>query len=313
MISNVAKAFCFHNSRKILFPVVIIQQNSEFNESWKKVVNKAPVEIIQQFAIACSKFFNYHDAGDWSPLHIAAESGKLNLFKMTYDKTGKSNPWTNNLTPLHVAAGVGQLEICQLIMDDFDDKNPANPNGYTPLHYAAHRGSLEGYKFIMDKLHNKTPLQHPGVLYISPLCCAVYGGHLEVCRFILENGGTGNLNDILRDAAQWGYLDICILIMGYLEDKNPRDRNGETPFHFAAMFGRLEICKVFVNLLAEKNPSDNHGDTPLHLAAENGSLDLCQLISCEIQDKNPVNDRGKTPLAYAIEENHQDVVDFLSS
>ena len=33
----------------------------EFNESWKKVVNKAPTEIIQQFAIACRNFFEHHE------------------------------------------------------------------------------------------------------------------------------------------------------------------------------------------------------------------------------------------------------------
>lgn len=62
---------------------------------------------------------------------------------MTYEKTGKSNPWTREiwtrvrrfeLTPLHIAAGAGRLEICQLIMDDLDNKNPGDPNGYTPLH-----------------------------------------------------------------------------------------------------------------------------------------------------------------------------------
>ena len=297
----------------------------EFYESWKMVVNKAPVEIIQQFVIASHNFFEYYTAYaafDWSPLHIAAESGDLSLFQMTYEKTGKSNPWTTvslttvrrvELTPLHIAAGVGQLEICQLIMDDLDDKNPGNSKGYTPLHHAARRGSVEGCKFIMDKLDNKNPLHFPGFLDYTPLCHAVFNEHLEVCRFILENGGTGDLDALLRDAARFGNFDICILIMERLEDKNPRHINGKTPFHVAAMFGRLEICKAFLKLLAEKNPSDNNGDTPLHLAGQHGFLEICQLISSEIQDKNPVNDRGMTPLAYAIEGNHQDVVDFLSS
>ena len=294
-------------------PAETIPQICKFNESWMKAVKKAPAEIIKQFAMACNIFFDYYAAGDWSPLHIAAGSGQLNLFKMTYDKTGKSNPWTSGLTPLHIAAGVGQLEICQLIMNDLDDKNPGNPVGYTPLHHAAHCGSLEGYKFIMDRLDGKNPLYYPEFFNLTPLYSAAFSGHLEVFRFILENGGTGDLDVILQAVAEYGFLNICILIMERLEDKNPRNSNGQTPFHFAAMFGRLKICKVFVKLLAEKNPRDNNGLTPLHLAAKYGFLEVCQLISSEIQDKNPVNDSGKTPLAYAIDENHQDVVDFLSS
>jgi len=307
----------------------------EFNESWKNVVNKAPVEIIQQFAIACHNFFEHYTPyhcgrtpctaygacdwqGDWSPLHIVAASGQLSLFQMTYEKTGKSNPWTRvksfELTPLHIAAGAGRLEICQLIMDDLDNKNPGDPNGYTPLHHAARRGSVEGCKFIMDKLDNKSPIYDPGRFFqnATPLHLAVIHGHLEVCRIILENGGTGDLDTLLADAVYDGYLDICILIMEHLENKNPRFANG-TPFHFAAIAGKLEICKMFVKLLDEKNPSDDRGNTPLHHAAFFGFLEICQLISSEIQDKHPVDDRGKTPLAYAIEKNHQDVVDFLSS
>ena len=289
----------------------------EFNESWKKVVKKAPVEIIQQFVIACHNFFEHHIACDWSPLHITAESGQLSLFQMTSEKTGKINPWTRvsriEFTPLHIAAGAGQLEICQLIMNDLDDKNPGNPNGYTPLHHAAWCGSLEACKLIMDKLDNKNPIYSPGVIDSTPLYYAAFSGHLEVCRYILENGGTENLDALLGHAALFGYSDICILIMDHLENKNPRLMNGKTPFHIAARFGELEICKVFLKLLAEKNPSDNNGDTPLHFAAKYGFLEICQLISSEIQDKNPVNDSGMTPLAYAIEENHQHVVDFLSS
>ena len=59
--------------------------------------------------------------------------------------TSADRPAVDETTPLHLAAKKGHLEICRLIMehDDVeepDDKNPVNLEGYTPLHYAVQGG-----------------------------------------------------------------------------------------------------------------------------------------------------------------------------
>ena len=41
------------------------------------------------------------------------------------------------LTPLHEAAGNGHLSLCKFIMENLEDKNPEDSDGFTPLHLAA--------------------------------------------------------------------------------------------------------------------------------------------------------------------------------
>ena len=42
--------------------------------------------------------------------------------------------------------------------------------------------------------------------------------------------------------------------MENIEDKNPPDSIGWTPFHEAAENGRLEVCQLIINNIEDKNP-----------------------------------------------------------
>ena len=50
-----------------------------------------------------------------------------------------------------------------------------------------------------------------------------------------------------------------------------------------------------MHYLENKNPKNREGTTPLHLAAENGFYDICKIITESIQncDKNPVDGIGR--------------------
>ena len=58
-------------------------------------------------------------------------------------------------TPLHIAASNGHLEICQIILEEVDDKNPLTDDGFSPLYLAANNGHLEVFKFIFEKVSMK--------------------------------------------------------------------------------------------------------------------------------------------------------------
>ena len=60
-----------------------------------------------------------------------------------------------------------------------------------------------------------------------------------------------------------------------------------------------------------KNPADKQGSTPLHYAVINGNLEMCELIIGHIQDKNPANDRGKTPLDHAKSLGYPEIYQFI--
>ena len=95
----------------------------------------------------------------------------------------------NQWSPLHIAAKSG-TELFKEIALKFKKINPANNNGETPLHSAAK------------------------------------SGHLDICKFILEN---------------------------IQEDKNPEDNVGFTPLHYAFIFEHLEISILIAQNVEYKN------------------------------------------------------------
>ena len=56
----------------------------------------------------------------------------------------KNDSWT----PLHLAAHGGHLEICKLICQDNIDKNPLNENGQSPIDVANASGNMEIVSFL---------------------------------------------------------------------------------------------------------------------------------------------------------------------
>lgn len=147
----------------------------------------------------------------------------------------------------------------------------------------------------------------------EPIHLAAEFGHVEICRFLLENVKEKNPKadwgeTPYRFAAKNYHFDVCCLLMKHLdydERKNPDIHfHHETLFHAAAKKGHLELCQLMIEKNYQENPSVySSGETPLHLAAANGHFEICKVIVgklvSRIGDVNPKNKNGKTPLHYA--------------
>ena len=100
-----------------------------FEECWKQVIYKSPLDITQQLRSAVEGYYKLHslNAMDFSPHHIAMENGTFELCQYIIRRTCNKNPANKyGFTPLHHAAGRGLLDVCQLIMENLKDKNPFN-------------------------------------------------------------------------------------------------------------------------------------------------------------------------------------------
>lgn len=60
----------------------------------------------------------------WTPLHITAERGHLELCKYVIERTDKSSSNYDIATPLHFAAEHGHIEVCHLLLLNDFDNNP---------------------------------------------------------------------------------------------------------------------------------------------------------------------------------------------
>ena len=102
--------------------------------------------------------------------------------------------------------------------------------------------------------------------------------------------------------------------MEKVEEKNPKDVNGNTPLHEAANYGHLETLKVIIDKVKEKNPENNMGCTPLHTAAIDGRVEIFKVIMDNVKDISPkMNDGKTTPLHYAIKFGHAEIHEMIIS
>lgn len=109
----------------------------------------------------------------------------------------------NNETPLHTATRVGNTEAITTLLQLGADVLHRNGNGYNVFHFAAMYGSIEIFQLLLQSLnqinastaedirdlriHSIHARSNQG---ITPLHLAVEGRHLELVRWLVDNGAS---------------------------------------------------------------------------------------------------------------------------
>ena len=163
---------------------------------------------------------------------------------------------------LHVAARKGHLDICKFILShNVSNCNPKSKNGETPLHNAAEFGHFEVFKLIANNCSSINPKKKDGS---TPLHKAAKNGHLQICKYILPHLQEKNLT---------GKTGETLLHSVVRFPKNRCSKNRDRKIQF-------EVYKCIAEILEDKNPTDNLGLTPFQIA-KNGkrqNLDICRYI-----------------------------------
>ena len=165
----------FKEASRQLFPIIDkertfwIRSLKNYNEnferfldSWKKVINKTPTEIIKDLAISMNQFHKLHrdqfyNYDSFGPERIWSQD-KLSL---TFGPTGQMVPmrWSQTFgptrqmvpmqfTPILIAADRGELELCKHVFGRIGQLNDELIDRKTALEMAEERGHFEVYNFI---------------------------------------------------------------------------------------------------------------------------------------------------------------------
>ncbi|CAC5400130.1 ANKRD6 [Mytilus coruscus] len=108
----------------------------------------------------------------------------------------------------------------------------------------------------------------------TALIVAASGGHVEVCRLLLENRCEKDITDdygrtALMRAAVEGRLEVCRLLLENRCEKDITDTDGSTALHLAAEFGRLQVTRYLV---------EQGGISPLvktHQLTDGSNIKIC--------------------------------------
>ncbi|XP_057592299.1 transient receptor potential cation channel subfamily A member 1 [Hippopotamus amphibius kiboko] len=291
---------------------------------------KKCMEIILKFGeehgYSRLSHINFLNKGKASPLHMAVQSGDLEMIKMCLDNGAQLNLMEKGkCTALHFAATQGATEIVKLMISSYagssDIVNEVDGNHETLLH----RASLFDHHDLADYLISVgADIDITDSEGRSPLILATASASWNTVNLLLSKGARVDIKDnlgrnFLHLTVQQPYglrnLQPEFLQMQHIKELvMDEDNDGCTPLHYACRQG----VPVSVNNLLDFNVSihskSKDKKSPLHFAASYGRINTCQRLLQDISDTRLLNEgdlHGMTPLHLAAKNGHDKVVQLL--
>ncbi|XP_060133733.1 transient receptor potential cation channel subfamily A member 1 isoform X1 [Zootoca vivipara] len=298
---------------------------------------KSCMEIIikkgEELGYSSKNHINFTNNGKCSPLHLAVQSGDLEMIKMCIEYGAQIDLKQNDkCTALHFAATQGATEILKLMMSSYAGDEPIvdalDGNKETLLHRAA---LFDHYDLAEYLISRGAKIDSVDVEGRTPLLLATYCASWKIVNLLLSKGANVELKDHLGR----NFLHLTVLHPGGLKHLNEQflkvqeasaymkhikdlitdeDNEGCTPLHYACRQG----VALSVNSLLELNVSicckSRDKKSPLHFAASYGRINTCQRLLRDMVDTRLLNEgdkKGMTPLHLAAQNGHEKVVQFL--
>ena len=118
-----------------------IDRNPQDSSGWTPYAAAAEYGHLNVFEYILPKVNDKNPvSSNMTLLHWTAAFEQFDMFKRIFAAAKDNNPKAKGFkdyTPLHVAAENGCLEICEFILKNVEDKEPRTTNGRTPLVIAA--------------------------------------------------------------------------------------------------------------------------------------------------------------------------------
>lgn len=184
--------------------------------------------------------------GTTTILHLAVESGNLNMVKFLIENTyfWKNERIMNGNTALHIASSKGKLEVVKYLIYIGYDLNQRNYESMSPLDLASSEGHLHIVKYFVSTRIN---FHGDGN---SALWWACRSGHLEIVQYLVLIGA-----NVLRDkgtclsaAAHSGNLDLVKFLIENGADSLLDLHNFANAAFFATREGHLDILNYLIEL-----------------------------------------------------------------
>ncbi|KAG8319224.1 hypothetical protein J6590_096320, partial [Homalodisca vitripennis] len=207
------------------------------------------------------------------------------------------------------------LETLNTILDYGGEVNIKDNEGNTPLHVLISRGYYsECIELLLKRQAGVNIKNNAG---LTPLHLAVLNNRTSVIELLLDNGA----DVFLKNKENMSPLQLALYrkavrpVISVMLDKgtmlNFRDRDTNSPLHFAVSNGDYDLVKALIDNGACVNSKNSKCQSPLHIAVSRSFEPIVQLL---LEKESNVNDRdaeNRSPLHLAVLANNKTLVEAL--
>uniref|UniRef100_A0A8U8C8X5 Uncharacterized protein n=1 Tax=Geospiza parvula TaxID=87175 RepID=A0A8U8C8X5_GEOPR len=174
---------------------------------------------------------------------------------------------------------------------------------------AAQENHLEVVKFLLENGANQNVATEDG---FTPLAVALQQGHENVVAHLINYGTKGKVRlPALHIAARNDDTRTAAVLLQNDPNADVLSKTGFTPLHIAAHYENLSVAQLLLNRGASVNFTPQNGITPLHIASRRGNIIMVRLLldrgaQIETRTKDEL-----TPLHCAARNGHVRIAEIL--
>jgi ankyrin repeat protein len=279
------------------------------------------------------------------PIHSAAYGGHLRLVRALVEEYGADPASRSNdgSTAIHAAVVTNSVEVIPYLCSKASVNEP-DDQGRRPVRLAVSEGHFKALQCLFEQCNaERSVVDSQGwpLLHV-----AASKGNLEICKYLVKQGLSPDIKDVLGFTALYyaAYRDRleCVLFLAQCTMAEEHDRL--TPMQIASAHGHVRVVKALVTPANINHANDQgftslmaaamngqfavvkelvvqgaglefetaNGFRALHLAAEIGNLPIVKLLvkTCHVQVDSKTK-QGCTPLMCSVQNKHVEVARWL--